>query len=70
MCSDPVLFICVFSEVFLAPHWLALLISVTVCCCTLVCVTVVCYYRYDPHPTTVHHIHQMLVDQGFRIFNL
>ncbi|XP_061645383.1 bone morphogenetic protein receptor type-1A-like isoform X3 [Phyllopteryx taeniolatus] len=29
-----------------SPHWLAFLISMTVCCCTLVCVTVVCYYRY------------------------
>ncbi|KTG04809.1 hypothetical protein cypCar_00001714 [Cyprinus carpio] len=28
------------------PHWLALLISVTVCFCTLFCVTVICYYRY------------------------
>uniref|UniRef100_A0A8C9UZG5 receptor protein serine/threonine kinase n=1 Tax=Scleropages formosus TaxID=113540 RepID=A0A8C9UZG5_SCLFO len=27
-------------------HWLAFLISVTVCCCTLVVLTVVCYYRY------------------------
>ncbi|AWP14658.1 putative bone morphogenetic protein receptor type-1A-like [Scophthalmus maximus] len=29
-----------------SPHWLAFLISMTVCCCTLICVTVVCYYRY------------------------
>ncbi|XP_016313164.1 bone morphogenetic protein receptor type-1B-like [Sinocyclocheilus anshuiensis] len=28
------------------PHWLAFLISVTVCFCTLICVTVICYYRY------------------------
>ncbi|KAM9726341.1 LOW QUALITY PROTEIN: bone morphogenetic protein receptor type-1A-like [Menidia menidia] len=27
-----------------SPHWLAFLISMTVCCCTLVCVTVVVYY--------------------------
>ncbi|XP_051815602.1 bone morphogenetic protein receptor type-1A-like isoform X2 [Acanthochromis polyacanthus] len=29
-----------------SPHWLAFLISMTVCCCTLICITVVCYYRY------------------------
>lgn len=29
-----------------SPHWLAFLISMTVCCCTLICVTVVYYYRY------------------------
>uniref|UniRef100_A0A8C9Y420 receptor protein serine/threonine kinase n=1 Tax=Sander lucioperca TaxID=283035 RepID=A0A8C9Y420_SANLU len=29
-----------------SPHWLAFLISMTVCCCTLICVSVVCYYRY------------------------
>uniref|UniRef100_A0A674NXT2 receptor protein serine/threonine kinase n=1 Tax=Takifugu rubripes TaxID=31033 RepID=A0A674NXT2_TAKRU len=29
-----------------SPHWLAFLISMTVCCCMLICVTVVCYYRY------------------------
>ncbi|XP_077093355.1 bone morphogenetic protein receptor, type IAa isoform X2 [Siphateles boraxobius] len=28
------------------PHWLAFLISVSVCFCTLICVTVICYYRY------------------------
>uniref|UniRef100_A0A8C9TSZ6 receptor protein serine/threonine kinase n=1 Tax=Scleropages formosus TaxID=113540 RepID=A0A8C9TSZ6_SCLFO len=27
-------------------HWLAFLISMTVCCCTLIAVTVICYYRY------------------------
>ncbi|CAL1578763.1 unnamed protein product [Knipowitschia caucasica] len=31
------------------PHWLAFLISMTVCCCTLICITVVCYYRYKWH---------------------
>lgn len=27
-------------------HLLAFIISMTICCCMLVCVTVVCYYRY------------------------
>ncbi|XP_029927118.1 bone morphogenetic protein receptor type-1A [Myripristis murdjan] len=34
------------SGAFDSAHWLAFLISMTVCCCTLICVTVVCYYRY------------------------
>ncbi|CAF88413.1 unnamed protein product, partial [Tetraodon nigroviridis] len=29
-----------------SPNWLAFLISMTVCCCMLICVAVVCYYRY------------------------
>ncbi|CAL8297927.1 unnamed protein product [Merluccius merluccius] len=31
---------------FDSAHWLAFFISMTICCCTLICVTVVCYYRY------------------------
>ncbi|KAK3573470.1 hypothetical protein QTP86_024689, partial [Hemibagrus guttatus] len=46
-------------EVFLAPHWLALLISVTVCCFTLICITVVCYYRYK-WQTERQHYHRDL----------
>ncbi|XP_017319072.1 bone morphogenetic protein receptor, type IAa [Ictalurus punctatus] len=46
-------------EVFLAPHWLALLISVTVCCCALICITVVCYYRYK-WQTERQHYHRDL----------
>uniref|UniRef100_A0A8C5H678 receptor protein serine/threonine kinase n=1 Tax=Gouania willdenowi TaxID=441366 RepID=A0A8C5H678_GOUWI len=37
-----------------SPHWLAFLISMTVCCCTLICVTVVCYYRYTHTHTHTH----------------
>lgn len=33
------------------PHWLAFLISVIVCFCALICVTVICYYRWDHHRT-------------------
>ncbi|KAG7280276.1 hypothetical protein CRUP_026817 [Coryphaenoides rupestris] len=33
-------------EGFDSAHWLAFFISMTICCCTLICVTVVCYYRY------------------------
>lgn len=29
-----------------SPHWWAFLISMMVCCCTLICVTLGCYYRY------------------------
>ncbi|XP_062319577.1 bone morphogenetic protein receptor, type IAa isoform X2 [Osmerus eperlanus] len=34
------------SSYFGSAHWLAFFISMTVCCCTLICITVVCYYRY------------------------
>uniref|UniRef100_A0A8C9W5M9 receptor protein serine/threonine kinase n=1 Tax=Scleropages formosus TaxID=113540 RepID=A0A8C9W5M9_SCLFO len=34
------------EQATLFAHWLAFLISMTVCCCTLIAVTVICYYRY------------------------
>lgn len=36
---------CFAGSYFGSAHWLAFLISMTVCCCTLICITVVCYYR-------------------------
>ncbi|XP_038164261.1 bone morphogenetic protein receptor, type IAa isoform X3 [Cyprinodon tularosa] len=30
----------------ISSHWLAFIISMTVCCCTLICLTIVFYYRY------------------------
>uniref|UniRef100_A0A3P9L7C2 receptor protein serine/threonine kinase n=1 Tax=Oryzias latipes TaxID=8090 RepID=A0A3P9L7C2_ORYLA len=29
-----------------SPHWLAFFIFMTVCCCTLICVIIICYYRF------------------------
>ncbi|XP_072534492.1 bone morphogenetic protein receptor, type IAa isoform X2 [Salminus brasiliensis] len=46
-------------ESFFGPHWLAFLISVAVCCCTLVCITVICYYRYK-WQTERQHYHRDL----------
>ncbi|XP_067091730.1 bone morphogenetic protein receptor, type IAa isoform X2 [Osmerus mordax] len=52
------------SSYFGSAHWLAFFISMTVCCCTLVCITVVCYYRLHRrrhqghgrlHPALPHH---------------
>lgn len=37
--------VCVCVRAERSPHWLAFLISMTVCCCTLICITVVYYYR-------------------------
>ncbi|XP_062858936.1 bone morphogenetic protein receptor, type IAb [Trichomycterus rosablanca] len=34
------------DPLFGSAHWLAFLISVTVCCFTLIAITIVCYYRY------------------------
>ncbi|MEQ2182634.1 hypothetical protein GOODEAATRI_024341, partial [Goodea atripinnis] len=38
------------TDLFVSPesssHWLAFIISMTVCCCTLICLTIVFYYRY------------------------
>uniref|UniRef100_A0A672SGV1 receptor protein serine/threonine kinase n=1 Tax=Sinocyclocheilus grahami TaxID=75366 RepID=A0A672SGV1_SINGR len=49
------------------PHWLAFLISVTVCFCTLICVTVICYYRYK-WQTERQRYHRDLENADCRIF--
>ncbi|XP_056616509.1 bone morphogenetic protein receptor, type IAa isoform X2 [Triplophysa dalaica] len=47
------------------PHWLAFLISVTVCCCTLICVSVICYYRYKWQTERQRYHRDLEQDQAF-----
>uniref|UniRef100_A0A8B9HJF9 receptor protein serine/threonine kinase n=1 Tax=Astyanax mexicanus TaxID=7994 RepID=A0A8B9HJF9_ASTMX len=46
-------------------HWLAFLISVTVCCFTLVAVTVVCYYRYKLQTERRRYQRDLEQDEAF-----
>uniref|UniRef100_A0A4W4EHM7 receptor protein serine/threonine kinase n=1 Tax=Electrophorus electricus TaxID=8005 RepID=A0A4W4EHM7_ELEEL len=53
------------TEMPFGPHWLAFLISVTVCCCTLLCISVVCYYRYKWQTETRHYHRDLEQDEAF-----
>ncbi|XP_043111344.1 bone morphogenetic protein receptor, type IAa isoform X2 [Puntigrus tetrazona] len=47
------------------PHWLAFLISVTVCFCTLICVTIICYYRYKWQTERQRYHRDLEQDEAF-----
>uniref|UniRef100_A0A4W5P6L0 receptor protein serine/threonine kinase n=1 Tax=Hucho hucho TaxID=62062 RepID=A0A4W5P6L0_9TELE len=50
---------------FGSAHWLAFLISMTVCCCTLICITVVCYYRYKWQTERQRYHRDLEQDEAF-----
>ncbi|XP_041920865.1 bone morphogenetic protein receptor, type IAa isoform X1 [Alosa sapidissima] len=59
---DPVCHLCGLPE---NPHWLAFMISMTVCCCTLICITVVCYYRYKWQTERQRYHRDLEQDEAF-----
>ncbi|XP_036402067.1 bone morphogenetic protein receptor, type IAa [Megalops cyprinoides] len=50
---------------FSSAHWLAFLISVTVCCCTLIAITVICYYRYKWQTERQRYHRDLEQDEAF-----
>ncbi|KAG9344520.1 hypothetical protein JZ751_011190 [Albula glossodonta] len=52
-------------SIFSSAHWLAFLISVTVCCCTLIAITVICYYRYKWQTERQRYHRDLEQDEAF-----
>ncbi|XP_036428292.1 bone morphogenetic protein receptor, type IAb [Colossoma macropomum] len=53
------------DPLFGSAHWLAFLISVTVCCFTLIAITVVCYYRYKLQTERRRYQRDLEQDEAF-----
>uniref|UniRef100_A0AAY5EFX8 receptor protein serine/threonine kinase n=1 Tax=Electrophorus electricus TaxID=8005 RepID=A0AAY5EFX8_ELEEL len=53
------------DELFVSAHWLAFLISMTVCCFTVIAITIVCYYRYKLQTERRRYQRDLEQDEAF-----